>query len=75
MNSNDEIAVHIGRRLVVARRLLGVSKEALAVRLGVSAEQFDQYEKGCECPTAARLWDVARELRINVSLFYDGDVG
>jgi len=45
-----------------ARRMkLGISREVLAARLGISVKRFAEYERGRTCPsdTIAHAWDNA----------------
>lgn len=47
-----------GERLMIYRKRLDLSKEALAKKIGISTEQFTQYENDVETPdtgTLARL--------------------
>src|SRR5262245_12504547 len=66
------VDLHVGRRLVAARRLRDLSQEALAKKLNVTPEQVDGYEQGPSFVTAGQLYDVARALEIKVSFFYEG---
>lgn len=72
MNSITAIELHIASRLVAARRLRDLSQDSLAQKLGVTKEQIDDYERGHDILPAARLYDVARALHLNVAFFYEG---
>ena len=72
MNTITTIELHIAGRLVAARRLRELSQDSLAQKLGVTREQIDDYERGHDILPAARLYDVARALRLDVSFFYEG---
>ena len=44
------------------RKRAGISQEALAARVGVSAQQIHKYEKGENRVSAGRLFDIAEVL-------------
>ena len=67
----NETELHIGRRLVAARQLRGISQEGLAQKLNVTREQVQEYESGQNVLSASRLYEIARALRVNVSYFYE----
>lgn len=66
------VDAHLGRRLKVRRRQLGISQQALAERLGVSFQQVQKYEKGANRLSAAMLYEASRALSLPVSSFFDG---
>ena len=72
MNTVTEIKLHIGRRVIEARQLRDVSQETLAQEVGVNRAQIEEYEQGRKVLTAARLYDIARVLQVDVSYFYEG---
>jgi transcriptional regulator with XRE-family HTH domain len=72
MSSVSEIERHIGRRLLAARRLRGISQDALARELGTTRDEIHACEQGHDVLTAARLHDLAQALQVSVSFFYEG---
>jgi transcriptional regulator with XRE-family HTH domain len=68
----DPIDVHVGRRLRLRRRTLGVSQGALADRLGVTFQQIRKYERGITRMTASRLFLAAVALETSISFFFEG---
>src|SRR3954447_19978122 len=69
---NDEIDVHLGRRLRRRRRLLGLTQQELAGACGVRFQQIQKYECAANRMSAARLWQLAEVLEVPVSYFYEG---
>lgn len=66
------IDVHVGGRLKLRRKILGLSQDALASQIGVTFQQVQKYERGINRIGAGRLHDLAEILRVTVSYFYDG---
>src|ERR1700761_3927024 len=69
---NDEIDVHLGRRLRRRRRLLGLTQQQLAGACGVRFQQIQKYECAANRMSAARIWQLAEVLEVPVSYFYEG---
>ncbi|MDQ1154683.1 helix-turn-helix transcriptional regulator [Brevundimonas sp. SORGH_AS_0993] len=67
-----DIDLHLGKRLRRRRRLLGLTQQQVAVRIGVRFQQIQKYECGANRLSAARLWELAEALEIPVSYFYEG---
>ena len=74
MNSDSHkltvIDGHIGRRIRLRRRLLGMNQSELAARIGVTFQQVHKYETGQSAITAHRLFAVARVFRCGIDEFY-----
>lgn len=68
----DEIDVHLGRRLRRRRRFLGMTQEQLGILCGVRMQQIQKYECAVNRILAARLWQLAEILQVEVSYFYAG---
>ena len=68
----SDIDLHLGRRLRRRRRLLGLTQQQLALRIGVRFQQIQKYECGANRMAAARLWELAEALECPVGYFYDG---
>ena len=71
-NLDQEIDLHIGRRLRARRRLLGYSQPQLADAVGVRFQQIQKYECGEDRISASRLWGLCRALNAPVGYFYEG---
>ena len=63
---------HVGLRIRMRRKEMGVSQERLAESLGITFQQVQQYERGANRVSASKLWEIATALRTPVSYFYDG---
>ena len=51
--------------------LLGISREKLGERLGLTFQQIQKYEKGINRIGASRLFDLSNVLGVPVQFFYD----
>jgi transcriptional regulator with XRE-family HTH domain len=69
---DQDIDLHIGRRLRARRRLLGLTQPQLADAVGVRFQQIQKYECGEDRISASRLWRLCRVLNASVDYFYDG---
>ena len=63
---------HVGQRLRIRRRALGMSQMALASRLGVSFQQVQKYERGTNRLSASTLHAAAVALETPVAGFFAG---
>jgi len=68
----NDIDLHLGKRLRRRRRLLGLTQQQLAMAVGVRFQQIQKYECGANRISAARLWQLAEALEVQVSYFFDG---
>lgn len=67
----NPIDVHVGKRIKIRRNLLGWSQETLGLKLGLTFQQVQKYEKGLNRVSASRLWDFAVVMDTPISFFYD----
>lgn len=74
MNPSDAnpIDVQVGHRIRAARKMIGMSQEALASKLDVSFQQVQKYESGANRISASMLWMTAVTVNQPVSYFFDG---
>ena len=63
---------HVGLRVRMRRKEMGVSQERLAEALGLTFQQVQKYERGANRVSASKLWEIGRALRTPVSYFYEG---
>jgi transcriptional regulator with XRE-family HTH domain len=63
---------HVGQAVRLRRKLLGVSQQALAQRLGLTFQQVQKYETGANRISASALHGIAQALEAPVSAFFDG---
>ena len=71
-NPDQDIDLHIGRRLRARRRMLGLSQPQLAEAVGVKFQQIQKYECGEDRISASRLWRLCAALKTPVDYFYEG---
>src|SRR5215208_5898064 len=63
---------HVGLRIRMRRKEIGVSQERLAEALGITFQQVQKYERGANRVSASKLWEIASALRTPVAYFYEG---
>ena len=67
----NRIDQHVAGRLRVRRLLVGISQDELAKRLGLTSQQVQKYEAGETRISASRLYDIARQLAVPITWFFD----
>jgi len=70
--SANPVDEHVGSRLRLRRKVMGMSQEKLGESLGVTFQQVQKYERGTNRVGASRLWDLSRVLNVPINFFYDG---
>jgi transcriptional regulator with XRE-family HTH domain len=70
--SPDPIDLHVGQRLRQARITGDVSQEKLGIRLGLTFQQVQKYEKGTNRIAPSRLVVAAEFLHRDVAWFFEG---
>lgn len=68
----NPVDLHVGARIRMRRKLLGVSQERLAEQLHLTFQQVQKYERGANRVSASKLYEIARALEAPVSYFFDG---
>src|SRR2546425_2393566 len=68
----NPIDKHVGSRLRMRRKMLGMSQEKLGDALGITFQQVQKYEKGTNRISASRLQHVCHILGVPVAFFFDG---
>ena len=63
---------HVGLRIRMRRKELGVSQERLAEAVGLTFQQIQKYERAANRVSASKLWEIAGFLNTTVSYFYEG---
>ena len=66
------VDVHVGARIRLRRRLLGMSQERLADALGLTFQQVQKYERGANRVSASKLFEIARTLQTPIEFFFEG---
>lgn len=68
---SDDILLKLPLRLKEARRVQGLSLEAVAKLSGVSRSMVSQIERGESSPTIATLWNLTRALQVDFAGLLD----
>ena len=63
---------HVGLRIRMRRKELGMTQDRLAQALGLTFQQVQKYERGANRVSASKLWEIARALKAPIAYFYDG---
>lgn len=71
-NGPNPIDLHVGSRIRLRRKVLGVSQESLAADLGLTFQQVQKYERGANRVSASKLYEIARSLQTTTSYFFEG---
>lgn len=71
----NTIDVEVGARIRLKRKLIGMSQQSLAGKLGVTFQQVQKYEKGTNRVGASRLSQIATALDVPMSYFFEGNQG
>lgn len=66
------IDLHVGKKLRLRRRLLGLTQQKLAESVSIRFQQIQKYESGANRVSASRLWTLSQALDVPVSYFYEG---
>jgi len=66
------VDVHVGARIRVRRRVLGLTQEDLARALDVTFQQIQKYERGANRVSASKLFAIAGVLGTPVQYFFEG---
>lgn len=70
--SPNPVDRHVGLRIRLRRKELGVSQEKLAEAIGLTFQQVQKYERAANRVSASKLWEVSRALSTNIAYFYEG---
>ncbi|THD74441.1 MAG: helix-turn-helix domain-containing protein [Phenylobacterium sp.] len=71
-NGANPIDRHVGLRIRMRRKELGLSQERLADAVGLTFQQIQKYERAANRVSASKLWELARALDAPVTYFYEG---
>ena len=65
------VDAHVGARLRLRRKLIGMSQEQLADALGITFQQVQKYERGANRISASKLYDAAQALSVPIGFFFE----
>lgn len=71
----EPVDLHVGARIRLRRKMLGVSQERLAEQLGLTFQQVQKYERGANRVSASKLHAIGAALGAHVSWFFEGLAG
>jgi transcriptional regulator with XRE-family HTH domain len=71
-HSPHPVDIHVGSKIRLRRRLLGMSQSTVAGQIGISFQQLQKYESGANRVGASRLYQVAQVLGVAPSAFFRG---
>src|SRR5258705_10497009 len=63
---------HVGLRIRMRRKELGISQERLAESIGLTFQQVQKYERAANRVSASKLWEMARALKTSIAYFFEG---
>ncbi len=63
---------HVGLRIRMRRKELGMSQERLADGIGLTFQQVQKYERAANRVSASKLWEMSRALSTSIAYFYEG---
>ena len=64
--------LHVGARLRLRRRQLGMSQDTLARAVDITFQQVQKYERGTTRISASRLYDMAQVLGVSIAFLCQG---
>jgi transcriptional regulator with XRE-family HTH domain len=70
--SPHPVDIHVGARLRLRRKLLGLSQAQLAEDLNLTFQQIQKYERGANRISASTLYALARLLQTPTAWFFEG---
>ncbi len=68
----NPIDLHVGLRIRLRRKEMGVSQEKLADAIGLTFQQVQKYERAANRVSASKLYEMARVLKTSIGYFYEG---
>ncbi len=71
-NGPNPIDRHVGLRIRMRRKELGISQERLAESIGLTFQQVQKYERAANRVSASKLWEMSRALSTTIGYFYEG---
>ena len=68
----NPVDLHVGARVRMRRKFLGMSQEGLAETIALTFQQVQKYERGSNRISASKLWEIGRALKAPVAYFFEG---
>lgn len=70
--SPNPVDLHVGARVRMRRKFLGMSQEGLAETIDLTFQQVQKYERGSNRISASKLFEIGRALKTPVAYFFEG---
>ncbi len=70
--SDEQVNLHIGKRIRRRRRLMGLTQGKLSLEVGLQFQQIQKYECAANKVCGSRLYFLAAALHVPVQYYYDG---
>ena len=70
--TEEDVNLHIGKRIRRRRRLLGLTQSRLSKAVGLQFQQIQKYECAANKVCASRLYRLASVMQAPVQYFFDG---
>lgn len=68
----NRIDQHVGSRVRMLRKYLGISQGALAGEIDLTFQQVQKYERGTNRISASKLYEIGKVLRKPAGYFFEG---
>ena len=68
----NPVDIHVGNRVRLRRKVLGLSQSDLGEALGLTFQQVQKYERGSNRISASKLFQAAQALKVPASYFFEG---
>jgi len=69
--SVNDTDLSVGRKILQLRLSAGMTRQDLAEKLGITHQQLQKYEKGVNRISVSRLVDIAKNLNVSISTFFN----
>lgn len=66
------VDLHVGGRVRMRRKFLGMSQEVLAGAIDLTFQQVQKYERGSNRISASKLYEIAKVLKAPIAYFFEG---
>ncbi|MGA9658376.1 MAG: helix-turn-helix transcriptional regulator [Asticcacaulis sp.] len=68
----NPVDLHVGARVRMRRKFLGMSQEGLAETIALTFQQVQKYERGSNRVSASKLYEISKALKAPVAYFFEG---
>jgi transcriptional regulator with XRE-family HTH domain len=65
------VDIHVGKRIRMRRKILGLSQDDLGKAVGVTFQQVQKYERGTNRVGSSRLYELSKVLGVAVGFFFE----